>query len=262
MNVNPTRPHLITVARTASRLALLLSLLFGRSSEAAGPAPEKPTDGKTMRVLFIGNSLTAANNLPRMVQALAKASGKSLEVDDVTYGGYSLEDHWNNGDALDTIARGKWDYVVLQHGPSSLPESRVELRTWTKKFAPKIRAAGAEPALYMVWPSPDRINYYDDVREAYSLAAQDVNGMFIPAGEALRAAQKKGVKARLLSFDGFHPSEAGTYAVALSVYGMIFQQSPVGLPAKLPGVISLAPEVAKGLQEAAAEANQKFGRRK
>lgn len=259
MNVNTTRPHLISVARTASRLALLASLLVGRSSEAAPSAPEKAAPGKAMRVLFIGNSLTAANNLPRVVQSLAKAAGRNLEVDDVTYGGFSLEDHWNNGDALETIASGKWDYVILQHGPSSLPESRAELRQWTRKFAPKIRAAGAKPALYMVWPSPDRIAYYDDVREAYSLAAKDVDGMFIPAGEALRAAQRRNVKARLLSYDDFHPSEAGTYTAALSIYGMIFQQSPVGLPAKVSGV-NLSPEVAKALQEAAAEANQKFGR--
>ncbi len=71
-------------------------------------------------MLFIGNSLTAANRLGPMIEALARASGgPSIETRTVAYGGYSLEDHWTGGDARRTLAEGGWSTVVLQQGPSS-----------------------------------------------------------------------------------------------------------------------------------------------
>ena len=244
-------------AGTASRFAMIVSLLFGCT-----PTPSAPA-GTGLRVLFIGNSLTYANDLPLIVQALAKAAGQSLYVESVTFGGASLEDHWNSG-ALKAIAGKKWDFVVMQQGPSSLPESRVHLRQWTKKYAPRIKKAGGRPALFMVWPTPDRSAYFDDVRDAYALAASDVGGMFVPAGEALRAASRRDPHAPLYDSDDFHPTAAGSYAAALSIYGMLYQRAPQGLPARLElangQVLAVPPELAKLLQDAATEANQKFGK--
>jgi lysophospholipase L1-like esterase len=257
----------LSVAGAASRLAIIVSLLFGCTgkSGAEGAAEAKAAPGGDgMHVLFIGNSLTYSNDLPLVVQAMAKAAGKSLEVDSVTGGGYSLDDHWNDGGAQKAIASRRWTYVVLQHGPSSLPESRAELRAAVKRFAPVIRKAGAKPALFMVWPPADRISYFDDVRDAYALAAADVSGLFIPAGEAWRAAWRRDPNAPLYSQDDFHPSAAGSYAAALSIYGMIFKTSPQGLPARLTlesgRVVEVPEPLAKLLQDAATEANQKYGK--
>ena len=59
-------------------------------------------------------------------------------------GGFSLEDHWNQGTAQRRIAEGGWSVVVLQQGPSSLPESQVDLRAWTARFDAVIRTHGSE----------------------------------------------------------------------------------------------------------------------
>ncbi|MFI4945435.1 MAG: hypothetical protein ACHP85_19355, partial [Burkholderiales bacterium] len=42
------------------------------------------------RVLFVGNSLTEGNELPLLVEALARAGGRPVAVDSVTRGGFSL----------------------------------------------------------------------------------------------------------------------------------------------------------------------------
>jgi hypothetical protein len=84
-------------------------------------------DTRLPRVLFIGNSLTAANDLPRLVAAMSALVGAPLECENVTFDGFSLEDHWNEGSAKRAIARGGWSTVVLQQGPSALPESRMLL---------------------------------------------------------------------------------------------------------------------------------------
>ena len=89
----------------------------------------------------------------------------------VAFGGYSLEDHWNRGDALAAIRQGGWDLVVMQQGPSALPESRTHLIEWTARFAAEIRKVGARPALYMVWPPLDRESEWDAVTASYAAAA-------------------------------------------------------------------------------------------
>lgn len=252
-------------AIAASRFALVVSLLFGCTGRSgASGSKTEPAPG-ALRVLFIGNSLTYGNDLPQLVQALAKAAGQEMFVESLTFPNYSLDDHWSHGAAPKAIASRQWDYVVLQHGPATMPDSRAAFRAAVKDYDRDIRKAGARPAFYMVWPPRDRISYFDAVRESYSLAAQDVDGVFIPAGEVWRAAWKRDPDAPLYAGDDFHPSVAGSYAAALSIYGMLTGRSPEGLPSRLAletgQVVEVPAALAKLLQESAAEANKTYGRR-
>ncbi|HYJ80120.1 MAG TPA: hypothetical protein VEW03_10985 [Longimicrobiaceae bacterium] len=230
------------------------------ASCGGGPAALGPGGGK--RVLFVGNSLTYTNDLPGMVQAMAAAAGETMQVVSVAVPAYSLEDHWNDGDARTEIRRGGWDVVVLQQGPSSLPESRVLLLEYVRRFGAEIRAGGAEPALYAVWPSLQRAADFDRVSESYALAAQEVDGMLFPAGEAWRAAWRREPALQLYGADDFHPAAAGTYAAALVIFGKLYGRSPVGLPAQLRlrsgAEVRLNADAAEILQRAAEEANAAF----
>ena len=133
-----TRRSRTSITGAASRFALIFSLLFACATKSDTNGAKGPP-AKSLQVLFIGNSLTYANDLPLMVQAIAKAAGRSMYVESVTAGGANLEDQWNNGEAPKAISHQKWDIVVLQQGPSSLPDSRVNLREWTKIYAELIR---------------------------------------------------------------------------------------------------------------------------
>jgi hypothetical protein len=229
--------------------------------------PNEPPDEQveSLRVLFIGNSLTYGNDLPAIVQALADASGqKPLSYKAIALGGNNLEDHWRRGDARRLLSSQRWDVVVLQQGPSALPESRELLVAMARRFAPEIRKAGARPALYMVWPSQNRAFDFDAVSRSYALAAEAVDGLLMPAGEAWRAAWKRDSKLKLYSRDGLHPTVEGSYAAALVIYQRLYGRSPVGLPAELQlrsgRRLRIAPPVAQALQAAAAEANEKLGK--
>ena len=258
-----TRP---LVRRSAIRSAITAAWLAVASGCSAGgnPAdatPPSPTPGPGAptgeRVLFVGNSLTEGNDLPLPVEALAAAGGRPLVCEKVTYGGVALEDHWNLR-TQDRIAAGGWRYVVLQQGPSSLPESRVNLREWTARFDTVIRRAGGTTALYMVWPERSRRAAFPQVSDSYRLAAQDVGGILLPAGDAWIAAWGRDPSLPLYGTDGFHPTLTGSYLAALTIYAGLTGGSPVGLPARLRlqnGVtVDVETRHLASLQAAAAEA--------
>ncbi len=240
----------------------------GSTPRHRGPRPGTSRPGsvpaQVPRVLFVGCSLTYSNHMPLLVQAFARAAGRGIEVVSVAQGGATLEDHWNRGTALARIQEGGWSFVVMQQGPSSVPQNREHLRELARRFADPIRKAGARPALYMVWPGADRLAFFDDVRTSYTLAAEDVDGMMIPAGEAWRAAWRRDPDVALFRRDGVHPSPTGSFLVALSVFGMLFSRSPVGLPARVRlragAFAQVPPGLATLLQESAAEANEQFGK--
>ena len=66
--------------------------------------------------------------------------------------------------------------------------SRDTLILATRLLDPEIRAVGGRSALLMIWPELGRFSVFDDVRLSYQLAADTVGGLFLPAGEAWRAA--------------------------------------------------------------------------
>ena len=205
------------------RLVVLLSLM---SVAAGGQAPSSPT-----RVLFVGNSLTYANDLPAMVATLARAAGRPTQVESVALPDFGLEEHWQQGDARKAIARGGWTYVVLQQGPSALPESRRILIDYVKRFDKEIKASGAKTALYMVWPSQQRRGDFSGVSQSYRAAATEIAAIVMPVGDAWREAWAKDSKLALYGPDGFHPSQMGTYLAALVIYRQLTGTAPPVLPA-------------------------------
>jgi hypothetical protein len=200
---------------------LSLVLLGGVAGCAGGRSPSAPTPASPTvhRVLFIGNSLTYTNDLPGTVAAMALAAGDTILTQTVAAPNLALIDHAaGQTDAVDVIKSGHWDYVVLQQGPTPLPLYRDTLILATKWLQPYIRDAGARSAQLMVWPSATKRASFDEVRRSSQLAAKAVGGLFLPAGEAWRAAWSAGPRIALYGSDGFHPSELGTYLTALVVF--------------------------------------------
>ena len=220
---------------------MLRSLVLAALLAIAQPA--SPT-----RILFIGNSLTYANDLPAMVCRLARAASRNAVCESVAKPDYSLEDHWNERDARRAITRG-WDFVVLQQGPSALPESRALLVDYTRRFDAEIRKAGARTGLYMVWPSRSRRGDFEGVSQSYRAAAKAVGGLLLPAGDAWRSAWAIDERLALYSPDGLHPSNAGTYLAAVVTFQLIFNE-----PAPLTAVAGVSAAEEGLLRRAAADA--------
>ena len=113
--------------------------------------------GDTARVLFIGNSYTAYNNLAQLVKDVAASTGDVVITDVNAPGGTTLQMHSTNATTLSKIAQGAWDYVVLQE-QSQLPsfqDAQVEtdVYPYARKLDSLILDANpcAETIFYMTW---------------------------------------------------------------------------------------------------------------
>ena len=222
-----------SVGRGGARFAATI-LLFVLSIAATGHAGMTSGYGSAaadeVHVLFIGNSLTYWNDLPSMLGRIAKENGRRMKTKAIAYPDFALFDHAEKGDAAKEIAKGGWDLVVMQQGPSGAPENRAYLIDYAKRFAVDIRKAGGRPALYQVWPSSDRAGDMDRVCESYRLAAEAVDGLLLPVGEAWKDALVSAPAIKLYSDDGLHPTVAGSLLAALVMYEGVFREPPMRVP--------------------------------
>jgi hypothetical protein len=211
-----------------------------------------------LHVLFLGNSLTAVNDVPAIVQAMAATGGVQLIYHAITPGGVNLEDHWRKGEGRAVLARGRWNYVVMQQGPSSRPESQVDLSEWAGRWADEARAHGATPALYMVWPVQGQTDGFKLVSQSYRRAAEASKSQLFPVGEAWDAASHSNRAIRLYQADKLHPTKAGSYLAALVITRGLTGIRPTAIPAKLKladgRIVELPEAQAKDLRRSAEKA--------
>ena len=200
----------------------------------------------TKNVLFLGNSYTAVNNLPSLIQQVANSTGDIFTYDSNTPGGYRLKNHATNTTSLNKIQAGNWDYVVLQDQSQfpSFPDAQVavevypyatQLNNLIKQYNPC-----ATTAFYMTWgrengdagncggwPPVCTYEGMDDLlRQRYQIMANDNNGITSPVGAVWRYLRANHPTLNLYSGDGSHPSLIGSYAGAVSFYCTLFRKDP------------------------------------
>lgn len=199
------------------RSLLLLFILSIGCTKADEVASKK----STLKILFVGNSLTYTNDLPQLVQEMGKHDSVSIEYTTFLFPNYSLEDHWNEGKVQKAIETGRYDFVVAQQGPSALPESQVLLLEYTRRLAEVCKKNNALMAIYMVWPSSNRFLDLDNVIYSYTQAAKQTQSLLCPAGLAWKYAWQSTPSLPLYGNDNFHPSMTGSLLAAFTVYGTL-----------------------------------------
>lgn len=202
-------------------LIIILYLCFSATLSANEWLPG--TKEPNIKILFIGNSLTYTNNLPKLVKAHAKTKGIKIKTRMVALPNYALEDHWNDGNIQQLIATGKYDYVVVQQGPSSQQEGRDMLIDYGKKYAALCNKYHARLAYFMVWPSLQYLHTQDAVIQNYQDAATTNNAIILPVGFAWQKHYTSSNNYDYYGPDGFHPSLKGSKAAATTIVSRLFQ---------------------------------------
>lgn len=204
----------------------------------------------TKKVLFLGNSYTAANNLPLLVQDMATSTGDILIYDSHTPGGYRFLNHVSNTTTLNKINAEDWDYVALQaqSQETSFPQAQMEVELFphATTLSNTIRANNecSQPLFYMTWgrengdanncaylPWVCTYETMDDViTSTYTFMANSNNAELAPVGALWRYIRTNHPTINLYSSDGSHPSLAGSYAAACAFYTIIYNKDPTLIP--------------------------------
>jgi len=187
-------------------------------------------DTTSSRILFIGNSYTARNQLPRLLADLAAAAAHPRRVDfELIFAcGASLKRHWNAGIGRDRLAALSWNYVVLQE-QSTLPlKNPARYHENVRLFVPEIARCGARPVLYLTWSRQQAPDTQDRITGAVEEIAAEVNALVVPAGPAWHALMARHGDIPLYTDDGSHPTAAGSYLAACVFLVSLFGEAPRG----------------------------------
>jgi hypothetical protein len=216
----------------------------------------------TQRFLFIGNSYTYCNELPTLVAQLAVAGGKNADVHQITSGGVTLEWHAQNEVTLAALCE-PWDFVVLQEHSIRPVQDTPKMFQAVRVLQSLIAPTGAQTVLYMTWARQHFLEMQAGLARVYTVLAQKIGARVAPVGLAWEAALIADASVSLYEEDRSHPTPVGSYLAACVFYATFFDESPVGLPAKLTAgnkvLVELPETQARLLQSVAWDTFQKLG---
>lgn len=196
------------------------------------------TEPGELRLLFIGNSFTERNDLPRMVGELMRTQTevKLLRSHIVAAGGAQLHEHAAREQLLIDLVDLHWTTVVLQDFSTAplFDHDRQSSIGAITKLGRQAMDAGAEVVLFATWPrradhaiygqdfegfakpkTPSEMNsfveaHYRGLANKLGATLAPVGGQWLVAGEVLPQVD-------LYAEDGYHASPTGTYLAALVI---------------------------------------------
>ena len=182
-----------------------------------------------LKVLFIGNSFTARNNVPALIEQLAEARGKKLQHQLISAGGASLRMHWNKGEAQQLIQQTKYDYVVLQE-QSTLPvKNSKRMHENIRLFDKVIKDSGAKTALDLTWARQNAPETQAAITDAYTTIGAELGATIVPVGIAWQNFLGNYQQPILHDKDQSHPTPAGSYLAACVFFAVLFGENPAGI---------------------------------
>ena len=189
-------------------------------------------------MLFIGNSYTRGIK-GQLIQLVAASPYKNCTLSFIHTDGRTLEEHFENHEAMDRIRNGSWDVVVIQEQsqlPSLLPDKFMDA---AKEIDVIIDDSGAETFFFETWGRRDgdqknaeRLPDFETMQKAtsraYERVARRCRGVLIPVGQAwaILRDDRPELWNQLYKTDGSHPAPIGGYLAACVFYTILFDADP------------------------------------
>ncbi|HEV7780694.1 MAG TPA: hypothetical protein VGO58_05485 [Chitinophagaceae bacterium] len=200
-------------------LLFCAGLITGACQKEAGSTPVTKT-GKS--ILFVGNSLTYTNDLPVIVTTLARSKGIEVTTTTLAKPAYALEDHWNDGQMQQLIKDNKYDFVIVQQGPSSQADGRAMLLDYGQRIKDICNPQGTKLVFFMVWPAQVNLHTFDGVIRNYTDAAVATGSLLCAVGTEWKRYFSETNDYSYYGPDAFHPSLKGSEVAAGIIVSTLF----------------------------------------
>jgi hypothetical protein len=195
-------------------------------------------------VLFIGNSFTHMNNMPKIFEHLANSLGKNVYADSIAVSGSTLKAHSERPSTYAKMKKRKWDYVLIQGFSREFAEDSSVIRTESIPYAKILidsvlkTSPCAQIYFYMTWgyekgyPEQPANDTYEKMQQrifnGYMLISDSLNYPLIPVGMVWKNIREMHPNIDLYFTDRYHPNALGSFTAACTAYTSIFKESPVG----------------------------------
>src|ERR1017187_9569883 len=175
-------------------------------------APRAHMAGAPLRILWVGNSYTYVNDLPKIITQLAEASkvDRRPAITGILRGGELLKGHWANPE-LQKALDGKWDVVVMQEQSTTPIYQPDTLLKYGKLIGDAPHRSGARVVLYVTWPRKSQPAAEDTIVAAYRALADATHATLALAGRAWMEVIAHDPSVELYQSDGSHPDPQGSY---------------------------------------------------
>jgi len=183
------------------------------------------------RILFIGNSITYYNggvDLHTMNLANSIDSTLSVYCENVTGGGWTLEQHFNSTNTIQTIQEGNWDLVILQEMTSRPVDDPELFYQYATLLDSVITSAGAETAFFFSWPFQSVFNVMiEQQAAAYNYIGNLLDAPVYPIARAWQLSLQEDPNFELYMADGNHPNVFGTYLACCTFFAFLWNETPI-----------------------------------
>ena len=233
--------------------ALLAALIFSGFVQAQTIPKVKSLDPAPGTLLLVGNSFFYFNDsmhryLGGMVaEGLPELRGK-YRATSVTISGSGL--NWHDMDAYLKPGSGMASYsfapgnkvvfnsfdkpfeAVIMNDCSQCPihpQLKGLFHEFAKKHSDSTARRGAKPVFFMTWAYQDAPEMTAQLAEQYTIAGNANDALVIPAGLAFAKAVAKSPGLNLYNADKRHPTLAGSFLGAATIYAALYGKSPAAL---------------------------------
>jgi len=246
-------PHFFRGVKAASTILFLL-LTFFSTAACDILDPETPGFGKPevgdLKVLFIGSSYLAVNDLPGIFAGMAEAAGKQVFLARRVQSGYYLDYFAQDRSTTQAIRDQEWDYVILSGGcqTAGYPDTHHLIKNdWghhdpypaLRELARKVRENHPETVLVyilpwafedgMTWIPGQNDDYFamqEKIRDNALVWSDSLDLVVAPVGMAWKTVMAWNIPEHYLHMNDWnHPSPRGSFLSAATIFATVFRQS-------------------------------------
>jgi hypothetical protein len=196
--------------------------------------------GQAYDVLFIGNSFTHMNQMPKTFEKISHSMGHEIYVEMNAKSNHTLQMHCGRPELFAAIRSRKWDIVIIQPFSRELIFSADSIEKATQPYFLQLldsissNHACTKVMLYQTWGYKEGYKELSETADFISMNQQIAANIrmyssrysipIVPVGSVWQQLLADGYGNGLYDADGSHPSPEGSYLVASVFYAAIFRQ--------------------------------------